>query len=303
MNGVIVLDKPKGITSQQAVSTVNRILKIAKSGHTGTLDPFATGVLPICINQATKIIPFMYGGFKKYEGVLELGISTDTLDATGEVTQESEVPDLRENAVLDVFSKYKGKINQVPPMYSAIKKDGVRLYEYARKGIEVQRKPRTVVVKEIDLLEFSPPYLRFMVECSRGTYVRVLASDIAEELGCGGHLKELRRTKSEGFTIDDAVTFEELETGSGNFRDLNEALPHLPRLNITDTLAKEIRDGKQLRVSHLDTDVLPHFKIGERVKIYTGQDLVSITEAQADSTEINSLDGDMVLLKLLRVFN
>jgi tRNA pseudouridine55 synthase len=303
MNGVIVLDKPKGITSQQAVSTVNRILKISKSGHTGTLDPFATGVLPICINQATKIIPFMYGGFKKYDGVLELGISTDTLDATGKVIRQLDVPDLRENTVIDVFSKYKGKINQVPPMYSAIKKDGVRLYEYARKGIEVQRKPRTVLVKEIELLEFSPPYLRFVVECSRGTYIRVLASDIAEELGCGGHLKELRRTKSEGFTIDDAVTFEELETGSGRFRDLNEALPHLPRLNITDTLAKEIRDGRQLRVSHLDTDRVPYFKTGDRVKIYAGQDLVSITEAQADSTEMSSLDGDMVLLKLLRVFN
>ncbi len=303
MNGVIVLDKPKGITSQQAVSTVNRILKISKSGHTGTLDPFATGVLPICVNQATKIIPFMYGGFKKYDSVLELGISTDTLDATGKVIRQLDVPDLRENTVIDVFSKYKGKINQVPPMYSAIKKDGVRLYEYARKGIEVEREPRTVHVKEIELLEFSPPYLRFVVECSRGTYIRVLASDIAEELGCGGHLKELRRTKSEGFTIDDAVTFEELETGSGRFRDLNEALPHLPRLNITDTLAKEIRDGKQLRVSHLDTDRVPYFKTGDRVKIYAGQDLVSITEAQADSTEMNSLDGDMVLLKLLRVFN
>lgn len=303
MNGVIVLDKPKGITSQQAVSTVNRILKIAKSGHTGTLDPFATGVLPICVNQATKIIPFMYGGFKKYDSVLELGISTDTLDATGKVIRQLDVPDLSENTVIDVFSKYKGKIKQVPPMYSAIKKGGVRLYEYARKGIEVEREARTVHVKEIELLEFSPPYLRFMVECSRGTYIRVLASDIAEELGCGGHLKELRRTKSEGFTIDDAVTFEELETGSGRLRDLNEALPHLPRLNITDTLAKEIRDGKQLRVSHLDTGVLPYFKTGDRVKIYAAQDLVSITEAQADSTEINSLDGDIVLLKLLRVFN
>ena len=217
--------------------------------------------------------------------------------------RESEVPDLRENTVIDVFSKYKGKITQVPPMYSAIKKDGVRMYEYARRGIEVERKPRTVVVKEIELLEFSPPYLRFMVECSRGTYIRVLASDIAEELGCGGHLKELRRTKSEGFTIDDAVTFEQLETGSGRFRDLNEALPHLPCLNVTDTLAKEIRDGKQLRVSHLDTDVLPYFKAGDRVKIYAGGDLVSITEAQAGSGEINSLDGDMILLKLLRVFN
>ena len=246
---------------------------------------------------------FLNGGFKRYDALLELGISTDTLDVTGRVLEEREVPDLSENTVIDVFSKYKGKINQVPPMYSAVKKDGVRLYKYARKGIEVERKPRVVFVKEIELVEFSPPLLRIMVECSRGTYIRVLASDIAQELGCGGHLRELRRTLSEGFTIDDAVTLGDLEKGSQQVTDLNDALPHLPRLNITDTLAKEIREGRQIRVSHLDTDELPYFKTGDRVKIYGGGDLVSITEAQADSADIGSLDEDKVLLKLLRVFN
>lgn len=303
MNGILVLDKPKGITSTQAVNAVNRILKVKRAGHTGTLDPFATGVLPICINQATKIIPFLNGGLKRYDALLELGISTDTLDVTGRVLEEREVPDLSENSVIDVFSKYKGKINQVPPMYSAVKKDGVRLYKYARKGIEVERKPRAVFVKEIELVEFNPPLLRIVVECSRGTYIRVLASDIAQELGCGGHLRELRRTLSEGFTIDDAVTLEDLEKGSQQVTDLNDALPHLPRLNITDTLAKEIREGRQIRISHLDTDELPYFKTGDRVKIYEGGDLVSITEAQADSSDTGSLDEDKVLLKLLRVFN
>lgn len=303
MNGVLVLDKPKGITSMQAVSAVNRILKVRKSGHTGTLDPFATGVLPICINQATKIIPFLSGGFKKYDAVMELGVTTDTLDATGRVVEEREVPELSENTVIDVFSKYKGKINQVPPMYSAVKKDGVRLYKYARKGIELDRKPREIFIKEIELLEFSPPSLRFMVECSRGTYIRVLASDVAQELGCGGHLKELRRTMSEGFSIDEAVSFEDLEKGLQRVTDLNDSLPHLPSVNVTENLAKEIREGKQIRIAHLDTEAPPYFKTGDLVKIYEGGDLVSITEALADSSDIGSLDDDEVLLKLLRVFN
>lgn len=303
MNGFIVLDKPKGMSSQQAVSKVNRILKIAKSGHTGTLDPFATGVLPICVNQATKVIPFMYSGFKIYEAELRLGITTDTLDSTGEVTAEKKVPEITKNDVIDVFSKYKGKIKQIPPMYSAVKKDGVRMYEYARKGIEIEREPRTVTIKKIELLDLSAGTLKFMVECSRGTYVRVLASDIAEELGPGGHLAELRRTKSEGFTVDEAVTFDELESGPECIKDIGQALQHLPRLNITHALAKDIRDGKQLRVSNLEAVQIPYFNTGDRVSLYSDDNLVSITEAQAGSEDLSTLSDDDVLLKLLRVFN
>ncbi|MFA9408110.1 MAG: tRNA pseudouridine(55) synthase TruB, partial [Candidatus Dadabacteria bacterium] len=191
MNGVLILDKPKGITSQQAVTEVNKIVKAKRAGHTGTLDPFATGVLPICFNNATKIIPYMKNDFKKYEALIHLGISTDTLDNTGKVLKESDPGILNKNVIIDAFSKYKGTIKQIPPMFSAIKKDGVRLYKLARKGIEVQRAPREVTINEIELLEFESPFIRFKVECSRGTYIRVLAEDLSNDLGCGGHLTEL----------------------------------------------------------------------------------------------------------------
>ncbi|MGB2692054.1 MAG: tRNA pseudouridine(55) synthase TruB, partial [Thermodesulfobacteriota bacterium] len=201
MNGVLILDKPKGITSHKAVSEVNKIVKAKRAGHTGTLDPFATGVLPICFNNATKIIPYMKDDFKKYEAVIHLGISTDTLDNTGKILKECDPGILNKNVIIDAFSKYKGKIKQIPPMFSAIKKDGVRLYELARKGIEVERTPREVTINDIELMEFDSPLIRFKVECSRGTYIRVLAEDISNDLGCGGHLTELRRIESDGFNI------------------------------------------------------------------------------------------------------
>ena len=303
MNGVLILDKPRGITSQDAVNTVNRILKARRAGHTGTLDPFATGVLPICVNNATKIIPFMNNVYKKYEARMRLGIKTDTLDLTGRVIEEKEPGIINNIELLGAFSKFRGKINQVPPMYSALKKDGVRLYEYARRGIEVERAERSVVINELEILDFSPPFIRFMVECSRGTYIRVLASDIADELGCGGHLTELRRIESDGFKIDDAVTFEDIEKGSVELTPLDDALPHMKRINVDRELAGEIREGKQVRKFSFDKLDSADFRPGERIKIYEDSALVSITEALVDSADIGNLDGGALILKLLRVFN
>ena len=303
MNGVLILDKPRGITSQDAVNTVNRILKARRAGHTGTLDPFATGVLPICVNNATKIIPFMNNVYKKYEARMRLGIKTDTLDLTGRVIEEKEPGIINNIELLGAFSKFRGTINQVPPMYSALKKDGVRLYEYARRGIEVERAERSVVINELEILDFSPPFIRFMVECSRGTYIRVLASDIADELGCGGHLTELRRIESDGFKIDDAVTFEDIEKGSVELTPLDDALPHMKRINVDRELAGEIREGKQVRKFSFDKLDSADFRPGEMIKIYEDSALVSITEALVDSAGIGNLDGGALILKLLRVFN
>ena len=303
MNGVLILDKPRGITSQDAVNTVNRILKTRRAGHTGTLDPFATGVLPICVNNATKIIPFMNNVYKKYEARMRLGIKTDTLDLTGRVIEEKEPGIINNIELLGAFSKFRGTINQVPPMYSALKKDGVRLYEYARRGIEVERAERSVVINELEILDFSPPFVRFMVECSRGTYIRVLASDIADELGCGGHLTELRRIESDGFKIDDAVTFEDIEKGSVELTPLDDALPHMKRINVDRELAGEIREGKQVRKFSFDRLNPADFRPGERIKIYEDSALVSITEAVVDSADIDNLDSGALILKLLRVFN
>lgn len=303
MNGVLVLDKPVGITSQAAVSEVNRILHTKRAGHTGTLDPFATGVLPICVNKATKIIPFLDNNYKKYEALIKLGTKTDTLDLTGKVIERKEVGIIGENTLLDVFSKYKGKIKQIPPMYSALKKDGVRLYEYARKGIDVERPVRSVVIKELDLLELNPPYVRVMVECSRGTYIRVLGSDIADELGCGGHLTELRRIESDGFKIDDAVTIEDVKKGTIELTSLGDALSHMGQVNVSAELAKKIREGKQVIKKSLNPECMPEFNKGDRLKLYEKEDLVSIGEAMIDSTDINNLDDCTLVFKLLRVFN
>ena len=303
MNGVLILDKPKGITSQAAVNTVNKLLKAKRAGHTGTLDPFATGVLPICVNGATKIIPFMNSSFKKYEALLRLGVKTDTLDLTGMIMEEKEIGIINKSELLGAFLKYRGKINQIPPMYSALKKDGVRLYEYARRGIEVERAERTVIINELEILDFSPPFVRFVVECSRGTYIRVLAADIADDLGCGGHLTELRRIESDGFKIDDAVTLEDIKNGSVELTPLDEALPHMKRINIDRELAAEIRQGKQVRKFNLEKMDITDFRAGERVKLYEGSALISITEAVTDSGELDDLDSGVIVFRLLRVFN
>ncbi len=303
MNGVLVLDKPKGITSQAAVNAVNRILGAKRAGHTGTLDPFATGVLPICVNNATKIIPFMESSHKKYEAMMRLGIKTDTLDLTGRVTEEKEIGIINNSRLLDTFSKFRGKITQVPPMYSALKKDGVRLYEYARRGLEVDRAERSVEINELELLDFNPPFVRFMVKCSRGTYIRVLASDIADELGCGGHLSELRRIESDGFSIDDAVTIEDVKNGSAVLAPLDHALSHMKRIHVDVDVAGEIREGKQLRKHSLDGLDIPRFSAGERVMVYEGETLVAVTEALVDSAETEDLGGGVTVFRLLRVFN
>jgi tRNA pseudouridine55 synthase len=303
LNGVLVLDKPKGITSQAAVNTVNRLLKARRAGHTGTLDPFATGVLPICVNNATKIIPFMEEGHKKYEAVMRLGVKTDTLDLTGRVLEERETGIINNTELLDAFSKFRGKIKQVPPMYSALKKDGVRLYEYARRGMEVERAERTVVIDELEVLDFNPPHVRFMVKCSRGTYVRVLASDIADELGCGGHLSELRRIESDGFTIDDAVTIEDIKNGSVELAPLDHALSHMRRISVDRDTACDIKEGKQLRKHNLERLDFTHFTAGERIMVYEGDTLVAITEAVMDSAETDDLGGGVIVFRLLRVFN
>jgi len=303
MNGVLVLDKPKGITSQKAVSEVNKVIKAKRAGHTGTLDPFATGVLPICFDTATKIIPYMKNDFKKYEAVIHLGISTDTLDNTGKVLKEEDPGILNKNLITDAFSKYKGKIMQIPPMYSAVKKDGIRLYELARKGIEVERAPKAVTINKIELVEFDSPYVRFTVECSRGTYIRVLAEDISNDLGCGGHLTELRRIESDGFNIDRAVTLEDVKNGNIELASLNDVLSHMIEIKVSSDLAGQIRQGKQIKKSHLNLNDLPDFNAGDHLKIYEDSGLISITEATVSSDELAILDDRTIIFKLLRVFN
>jgi tRNA pseudouridine55 synthase len=222
INGFVVIDKPAGITSHDVVSRVRRILGTRKVGHTGTLDPFATGVLPVAVNDSTKVIPFLDEGKKTYEALLRLGVTTDTLDMTGASLSESDPSKITCEQLVSLFPEFTGAISQIPPMFSAIKLNGQPLYKLARQGIEVERKTRDVEIYSLELLSFKVPHASIRVICSRGTYIRSLADDIGRVLGCGAALQELRRTSSGPFRIEDAVTLQSLEdiAGKGRVSDI-----------------------------------------------------------------------------------
>lgn len=213
MDGVLNIDKPKGITSHDVVTRVRRILRIKKVGHTGTLDPEATGVLPVLIGKATKISQFLINSDKEYLGEMRLGVKTDTGDVTGKIISISSCPFPSEKQIRRVFEGFIGKILQIPPMYSAIKVKGMPLYSLARKGIEVERKAREVIIHRLDILKIEGHSVIFRVLCSKGTYIRALVSDIGDVLRVGGHLVSLRRTVSGRFRIEDSICLEELEEG------------------------------------------------------------------------------------------
>ncbi len=209
--GIIIIDKPENITSAGVVARVKRILDVKKAGHCGALDPFATGVMVICINQATKLAGFFLKGEKKYEAILELGAETDTQDLTGNVISTSEVADIPMETIRGVFKRFEGDIDQSPPVFSALKHKGTPLYKLARSGKPVQKPPRPVNIIRLAILEASLPEIRFEVTCSAGTYIRTLAADIGAALGCGAYLKALRRTESSGFSLEEALTIPEFE--------------------------------------------------------------------------------------------
>lgn len=252
LNGIVVVDKPKGISSAGVVARVKRIFGVNKVGHTGTLDPFATGVLICCINQATRLSQFFLKGDKVYEAELALGIVTDTQDATGKVIERHPLDGISEGQVREMAARFVGTITQVPPIYSALKHQGTPLYKLARQGAPVEKPARPVRINHLEILDVSLPAVRFSVSCSSGTYVRTLCADIGRKLGCGGHLKALCRTASCGFSIDAAFSLEKL----AEFREqgwlgeavipMNEALPFMPAAVVDDLLAKRILNGTKL---------------------------------------------------------
>ncbi len=211
MTGIICLDKPKGMSSFMAVKRASRILGVKKAGHTGTLDPMATGVLVVMLGHSTRFIELLPEHKKSYTARVKLGITTDTLDITGEILSQSPVS-VTEEQLLSVADNFMGEIWQTPPMYSALKKDGERLYDLARKGIEVTREQRQITIEKLEIYDFDGTEFSMDVTCSAGTYIRSLCDDIGKELGCGAVMTELRRTSANGFSIESAVTLEELET-------------------------------------------------------------------------------------------
>jgi tRNA pseudouridine55 synthase len=252
INGFVIIDKPAGITSHDVVSRVRRILGTRKVGHTGTLDPFATGVLPVAVNDGTKAIPFLDEGIKCYEAVMRLGIATDTLDMTGTILRESDSSLVTLQQLESVLKDFTGNIQQIPPMYSALKRDGQPLYKLARQGLEVERQPRDVEISALELLSFEGDLAALRVTCSRGTYIRTLADDIGRTIGCGATLQELRRTASGAFKLSSAVTLEGLEGAArqGNLESHvispRDALQHLSELQLTDPDLVHISHGRAL---------------------------------------------------------
>ena len=252
MNGIVVVDKPAGITSYDVVREFKRLMPGVKIGYLGTLDPLATGVLPLLLGEGTKLAPFLEAGRKAYDATLYLGATTDTQDREGRVltTVDLEGYDLSAQHVEKVIQCFRGRIMQRPPMYSALKRHGEPLYKLARRGEEAERALREVEIYRLQLTQIDPPILRLHIECSKGTYIRTVAHDIGEELGCGAHLAELRRIRSGPFGLEDALTVDDIEAlaHKDKLHELILPLPtimsFLPAVELKEAAALQIRNGQ-----------------------------------------------------------
>ncbi|MGZ3440688.1 MAG: tRNA pseudouridine(55) synthase TruB [Polyangia bacterium] len=250
MNGVLVVDKPRGITSFDVVAEVRRVLGERRVGHTGTLDPMATGVLPVCVGESTKLVPFLMSGDKEYEAELRFGVTTDSLDATGTVTSETNADNVSRADVERALPGFVGAIQQRPPMHSAVRVGGQRLYELARRGVEVERQERTVVVHALELVAYAAPTATLRVRCGKGTYVRSLAADLGAVLGVGAHLTALRRTRVGPFTIAQAVPLDTLTAGTPLMTPA-EALADHATVPLDDAQVRDVRAGKLRTIAEL----------------------------------------------------
>ncbi len=280
VHGVLLLDKPAGLTSHHALVAVKRLLNAEKAGHTGTLDPFATGLLPLCFGEATKFAQDLLDADKTYEATVKLGETTTTGDTEGELLELKPVSVSREQ-VDAVLAQFRGPILQVPPMYSALKRDGKPLYEYARAGVTLEREARPVTIHALDLLEFAPPLLRLRVHCSKGTYIRVLGEDIGRALGCGAHLSALRRTAIDTLALSGAPAIDTLAAMAEPERasallPVDALLSKFPRVELDDELAHRFRQGQRIALNRAGIEAPCH---EGRVRVY-GRDRVLLGTAQ-----------------------
>lgn len=264
VDGILLLDKPVGVTSNDVLQRIKSLFRARKAGHTGNLDKPASGLLPICFGEATKVCTFLLDAPKRYRASLRLGKSTTTGDATGEVIKQEPVPHLSQRRVEQVLRKFTGVIEQVPPMYSAIKRNGQPLHKLARQGIVVEREARCVTIYRLALLDFDGQTLAIEVECSKGTYIRTLAEDIGQALGCGAHVGELRRVGVAGYHIDDAFTVESLEERSRTglesldrlLAPMDSALADSPEVRLSEDAAYYVQNGQAVLVPHAPTEGL-----------------------------------------------
>jgi tRNA pseudouridine55 synthase len=295
IDGFYVIDKPVGVTSHDIVYQVRRALNQKKVGHTGTLDPFATGVLPVAVGGGTKAIQFLDESEKEYRAVLRLGIATDTQDLTGQVLAERDWSHITPEDLERLLPQFTGKLSQLPPMFSAIKQGGVPLYKLARKGVEVERELREVEIYSLAFDWIRLPEACFTVRCSRGTYVRTLACDIGEALGCGAHLLELRRTRSGLFVEAEAITMDQLRAAADPtdlLFPMDRALAHLPSYDLSEEAGKRLSNGIAPVAEDLPPQVFASFRQDDQVRLYVSGRLCAV--ARFDQAK-----G----LKLARVFN
>ena len=251
VHGILLLDKRLGVSSNKALQEVRRLLNANKAGHTGSLDPLATGLLPLCFGEATKVSAMMLDDDKRYAVTIRLGVMTDTGDAEGVVLETKPVPSLKKEQIHACLQHFTGEIEQVPPMYSALKHNGKKLYELAREGITVDRKARCITLYELKLIDFANEQLKLEVFCSKGTYIRSLAEDIGHYFGCGGTVTELRRLQAGQFQLAEAFTIEQftamtIDELHGHFIPVDAPLAHLPAVSLSDEQATAIRYGQSI---------------------------------------------------------
>ncbi len=254
MNGIVIIDKPEGWTSNDVVSKLRGVLRTRRIGHGGTLDPMATGVLPVFVGRATRGVEFFEHAEKTYETVIQLGIATDTEDITGTVLEEKSV-NVTQEAFMAVLEQFRGNILQIPPMYSALKVNGQKLYDLARKGKEVERQPRPITIFDLTCLEFNGNTANLRVRCSKGTYIRTLCKDIGAALGCGGCMAQLRRVQAGEYTIGEAVPLAELIEAADPekyLRPVDTMFASLPAVNLTPNQEKRCRNGNSFTVAMED---------------------------------------------------
>ncbi len=309
MNGIVIIDKPAGKTSHDIVSEVKKIMGAKKAGHTGTLDPMATGVLPICLNEATKLAQFLSGENKEYLATMLLGVRTDTLDTEGEITSQSDkfIPDEEIRATL---KQMVGKIKQVPPAYSAVKHCGEPLYKYARKGIFLETAAREIEIYSLVVEDISFPRVTIRIACSKGTYIRSVCSDVGDLLGCGACLCGLRRLRSGLFSTDMAISLENYERKEkkcellAKMLPMTKSIPLLAGIEVEEDFANKLRDGMQPTVANMQLHVLPSLEAGDMIKFVSrGGYLVAVAEMLAPVSKFSEFDGKHQAAKIVRVFN
>jgi tRNA pseudouridine55 synthase len=280
VDGLLILDKPSGLSSNRCLQQVKHLLRAAKAGHTGALDPLASGVLPLCFGEATKVSQFLLDSDKVYRASIKLGVTTTTGDSEGEVLATAKVPLLSTEQIEATLAKFRGVITQQPSIYSALKQNGVPLYKLARAGKEIEPKFRDVTIYKLDLLGFAGDALEIEVSCSKGTYVRTLAEDIGKTLGTGAHITALRRLKAGPFSLDSSLTVQSMEmlasTGGLDARliRLDQAISHLPSVQIDEYQTRCLRHGKAVPLAGMA-------KLAE-ARVYCGEEFIGLGTIEAD---------------------